>query len=43
MRKNKEGVIHRTDAVPLGYPAADAGAAAFHTAYRDLSDTVEFL
>ena len=35
--------VRVTAMLPLGYPADDAEPAAFHTAYRDLSDTVEVL
>ena len=35
--------VRVTAMLPLGYPAADAEPAAFHTNYRDLSDTVEVL
>ncbi len=35
--------VRVTAMLPLGYPADDAEPAAFHTAYRDLSDTVETL
>lgn len=35
--------VRVTALLPLGYPADDATPAAFHTDYRDLSDTVEVL
>ena len=35
--------VRVTAMLPLGYPADDAEPAAFHTNYRDLSDTVEGL
>lgn len=35
--------VRVTAMLPIGYAAEDAAPAAFHTAYRDLSDTVEIL
>ena len=35
--------VRVTALMPMGYPADDAIPAAYHTAYRDLEDTVEFM
>jgi hypothetical protein len=35
--------VRITALMPMGYPADDATPAAYHTAYRDLEDTVVFM
>ena len=35
--------VRVTAMLPLGYPTDDAAPAAFHTAFRELSDTVKTL
>jgi nitroreductase len=35
--------VRVTALMPMGYPADDATPAAYHTAYRDLDDTVSFM
>ena len=35
--------VYVTALMPMGYPADDAIPAAYHTAYRDLDDTVSYM